>query len=79
MAGLSVIKTNNGLLNNSVMIKKTPDSLNYLENYTSNVYTLEDNLFIGWNTYNEYPIRSFETDISKFIIKVKYIISPNQR
>jgi hypothetical protein len=62
MPGLSIITNSSGLLNQSSKISETLNSLNYLDNYSSNVFLLEDKFFIGWNKYNEYPIKVLETN-----------------
>ena len=69
MAGISIIKTKGGLTNKKVSINKILDSLNYLDTYSSNIYLLGDDIFIGWNRYSEYPIKSFENETHHFIIE----------
>ena len=69
MPGLSIITNSSGLLNQSSKISETLNSLNYLDNYSSNVFLLEDKFFIGWNKYNEYPIKVLETNNYRIIIE----------
>ncbi len=69
MAGISIIKTKDGLLNKKARINEILNSLNYLNSYSSNTYFLADNIFIGWNKYNEYPVKTFENETHQFTIE----------
>ncbi len=71
MAGLSIIRGSNGLLKTSNVYNNILNSLNYLENNVSQVYLTNNNTFIGWNKYDEYPIYSFETNLVHVIIEGK--------
>ena len=71
MAGITVIIKKSGLINKRSNISRILNSLNYLNNYSSNILLLEDNVFIGWNKYNEYPIKSFEIGSFLFAIEGK--------
>lgn len=47
------------------------NSLNYLEKYKSRVILSEDNFFIGYNKYDEYPITIHDTEKDLIIIEGK--------
>jgi asparagine synthase (glutamine-hydrolysing) len=71
MAGLNIVKTNNGLLNKKSELSNLLDTLNYLDTYSSFVHLFNDDIFIGWNKYDEYPIVSFNSGDFEFIIEGK--------
>lgn len=69
MAGISLISTINRRLSPSKKISEALDSLNYMENYKSRVIKDEGNIFIGYNTYDEYPVRTYDT--AEFLIIIE--------
>ena len=71
MAGITTIITAGGLTEKSSELKEILNSLNYLASYYSETLLLNDNIFIGWNKYDEYPIFNFETEDFLFVIEGK--------
>jgi len=58
MPGISIVKEK-GIAGNKSNIINHLNSLNHLKYFQSNVFRCDKDLFIGWNTYKEYPINSF--------------------
>ena len=77
MAGISLVKNSGGLFNKAPKIKQTLNSLNHLKNYSSHAAISEDNFFIGWNVYSEYPIRAFESGAWYFVIEGRVYNKPD--
>ncbi|NWF49562.1 MAG: hypothetical protein HXY49_03375 [Ignavibacteriaceae bacterium] len=67
MAGISIVKTTDGLKNQISSLKNALDKLLYLKSYSSNIIVNEDDIFIGSCKYPEYPISSLERE-GRFII-----------
>ncbi len=71
MPGLSLIFSKGDLLKKRELIENSLNSNNHLENFSSKIYLLNENLFIGWNDYPEYPIELIEEDSLAIIIEGK--------
>ena len=69
MAGISLIKKQDGLLEKSSSLNEILNNLNYLQSYSSNTVLMNDKIFLGWNKYSEYPIKIIETGDLKIIIE----------
>lgn len=71
MPGISLIFNNEGLSKKSGEISAAVNNLNTLSHYTSHIFRQEENLFIGWNKYKEYPIRVIDDNNFTIIIEGK--------
>jgi asparagine synthase (glutamine-hydrolysing) len=69
MPGISLISSSGTLSEKKNVIEDTLNSLNVLNGYTSNQLFFEDQLFLGWNKYEKYPIEIFNFD--KFTILIE--------
>ncbi len=56
MAGISVVISDGRLPFEPEQLKNLLDSLNYLDDFRSQIRIEENNLFLGWNNYEGYPI-----------------------
>ena len=71
MAGVSIVLSEGGLLTQKSKLDKTLNSLNYIKNFNSTVCLHEDNIFIGWNKYDEYPIQEIFCDYFIILLEGK--------
>ncbi len=58
MPGISIVKEKD-ICRNKTSIINHLNSLNHFESFESKVFRCDYDLFVGWNTYSEYPINNF--------------------
>ncbi len=70
MAGLNIVLNDTELTSRSEVIEQIQKSLN-LDSYSSETFVKNENVFIGWNKYADYPITGLETGDFKIILEGK--------
>lgn len=71
MPGISLISSKANLLQKKEIIQKTINSLNLLDNYINVIHSFKENLFLGWNKYENYPVNIFHIDAFDILIEGK--------
>jgi len=69
MPGLSLIVNKNRIKKNEDELKTILSSQNYLSGYKSEIFLSNNELFIGWNKYEQYPVTVFTYDRYSIIIE----------
>ena len=71
MPGISLIYNNNGLPRDAEEITTIINNLNNLDHHSSLIFKCEQNLFMGWNGYKEYPFRKINHEQYSIVIEGK--------
>jgi len=71
MPGISLIYNKNGLPKEEKEIVNIINELNFLDHHSSRVFKCEQKFFMGWNKYEEYPIRIIGNDKYTIVIEGK--------
>jgi asparagine synthase (glutamine-hydrolysing) len=71
MPGISLIYDHNGLPQKREEYDRILGELNLLEHHNSHTFRFDDNVFIGWNKYEEYPIQVVNHNLFTFLIEGK--------
>ena len=71
MPGISFIYNNNGLPKKTDEFTAIINNLNLLAHHSSQIFKNQQNLFMGWNGYKEYPIRKINHEQYSIVIEGK--------
>jgi len=71
MPGVSFIYNKNGLPKKTDEFTTIINNLNLLDHHSSQIIKSEQNLFMGWNGYKEYPIRIINNEQYSIVIEGK--------
>ncbi|GBD88591.1 putative asparagine synthetase [glutamine-hydrolyzing] [bacterium BMS3Abin03] len=79
MPGISLIYNNNGLPREAEEITTIINNLNILDHHSSQIFKCEQNFFMGWNKYEEYPIQIIDHNHFTIIIEGKIYNKDNEK
>jgi asparagine synthase (glutamine-hydrolysing) len=79
MPGISLIYNNNGLPREAEEITTIINNLNTLDHHSSQIFKCEQNFFMGWNKYEEYPIQIIDHNHFTIIIEGKIYNKDNEK
>lgn len=71
MPGISLIYDYNGLPRKNEEYDHILDELNFLAHHSSHTFKSKNNVFIGWNKYEEYPIKVVNHNLYTILIEGK--------
>jgi asparagine synthase (glutamine-hydrolysing) len=70
MPGINIV-IGKELLKKESLLKQASDSLNILKNYLCEIFISNNSIFLCWNKYNEYPLKTFSYNNYSIIIEGK--------
>lgn len=79
MPGISFIYNKNGLPKKTDEFNAIINKLNLLDHHSGQIIKSEQNLFMGWNGYKEYPIRKINHEQYSIVIEGKIYNKDNRK